>query len=445
MENQPTTDNSSAPNSVSDTSSETAVRPTTLNILLDNGLKSPLLPSFLTPSLEELPPVLRTEVEKLLQQWKSSPQTPGSFLNPKHVTDEQERFANAFTQKLNELQDANCLASIATALSPAALNSSSLYNVTLPEITAQNLPNFAELCRQAVQQQSGLSNPPILLYSSGSLNAHALAAAHTKNSTNMSSQQSSVFEDAQTLNDVNLQNSLKGSVSLTLPTTALSLSNKEMTTLQLPNGMKFEITTNGGVTPASVLKLLGINTASNDLPRTSGSETNQSSVDSLFWPLQVQPPAANEVSHVEGTYPNLLASPRNENDTRPSSVANSLDQAEISRPIRSASSVSSSSSISQTAGKETTSNFKDTRLDPIEQYRMRLERKRARNRDAARKCRERKIRLIKSLEKDVLHLSEENKTLRNRLSRSKFEVERLKLFVANHLEKECSAISSKVV
>ncbi|KAF7255746.1 hypothetical protein EG68_07177, partial [Paragonimus skrjabini miyazakii] len=351
----------------------------------------------------------------------------------------------AFTQKLNELQDANCLASIATALSPAALSSNSLYNVTLPEITAQNLPNFAELCRQAVQQQSGLSNPPILLYSSGSLNAHALAAAHTKTSTNVSSQQSSVFEDAQTLNDINLQNSLKGSVSLTLPTTALSLSNKEMTTLQLPNGMKFEITTNGGVTPASVLKLLGINTASNDLPRTSGSEANQSSVDSLFWPLQVQPPATNEVSHVEGTYPNLLASPRNENDTRPSSVANSLDQAEISRPIRSASSVSSSSSISQTTGKETTSNFKDTRLDPIEQYRMRLERKRARNRDAARKCRERKIRLIKSLEKDVLHLSEENKTLRNRLSRSKFEVERLKLFVANHLEKECSAISSKVV
>lgn len=68
-------------------------RPTTLDLLLDGSIKSPLLSNFRTPSLEDLQPILKSEVEKLLQQFKPSPQTPVTFLNPNHVTEEQERFA----------------------------------------------------------------------------------------------------------------------------------------------------------------------------------------------------------------------------------------------------------------------------------------------------------------------------------------------------------------
>ena len=75
-------------------------RPATLNILLDNTLKSPVLPSLRTPSLEELQPLLRSEVEKFLQQLKASPQTPGSFLNPRHISDEQEHFAKLVVSDL---------------------------------------------------------------------------------------------------------------------------------------------------------------------------------------------------------------------------------------------------------------------------------------------------------------------------------------------------------
>ncbi|TGZ68933.1 hypothetical protein CRM22_004012 [Opisthorchis felineus] len=430
--------------STADKTASTSSRPTTLNIPVENP--SPLLSSFRTPSLNDLQPILRSEVEKLLQQWKaSSPQTPNSFLNPKHVTEEQECFANAFTQKLNELQDSGCLASITAAMSPTVINPNSLYNVSLPDMSSPNLSNFADLCRQAVQQQADLSTPPILLYSPTTLQSHPLTASQVKSSLVTASQQSSSFDLQKCANDLtNLQNQLQGAVSITLPVSALSGASKDLAALQLANRFKFEITTNGEVSQASVLKMLGLDAPSGEVSGTACSTATQPTVDSLLWPLRVQTSGANETVQAEGQQNSFLTSPRDDLDTRPSSVANSVDQAEIGRSLRSPSSVSSNSSTSHQNGADPPVG-QGTRLDPTEQYRMRLERKRARNRDAARKCRERKIRLIKSLEKDVYHLSEENKALRNRVSRSRNEVDRLKSFVVNHLEKECPAIAGRVV
>lgn len=410
--------------------SATATRPTTLSILLDNSLRSPILPTFSTPCLSDLQPILRSEVEKLLQQWKSSPQTPGTFLNPQHITEEQERFANAFTQKLNELKDPT-LSSIATASTPVTVTSSNLYSVSLSDLTPQNLPNFAELCRQAVQQQqqqqqTKLADTPILFYSTG-FDSGSLSTAQSATTTLATANSSGVFESQKPPTSLStLQNALHGSVSITLPASAISLPGKELTTLQLPNGLKFEISSNNGLAQASVLKILGLDQSSDPVDANVAG-AGQPPPDPILWPLRVQSSTGSEAVNVELCRNNYVPSPRGDCDTRPSSV-------------------SSSSSSSQTNINDMSrSHPSDTRLDPTEQYRMRLERKRARNRDAARKCRERKIRLIKSLEKDVCHLSEENKSLRNRLSRCKVEVERLKTFVANHLDKECMAISSKVL
>ncbi|CAH8627965.1 unnamed protein product [Heterobilharzia americana] len=389
-----------------------APRPTTLNILLDNTIKSPGLSSFLTPSLEELQPILRSEVEKILQHLKASPQTPGSFLNPKHVTEEQERFAN-----------------------------SNLYNVNLTDITPQNLPNFAGLCRQA--SQSGISTTPasILFYSPTCFDAQSLPGIQTVTPGGFVAFQSPQTEPVNPISEpsitfANLQNSL----SISLPNAAQPSADNEVTTVQLPNGLRLGISTNGA-SQASVLQMLGLEPQPELVHRAQ--ITNQT-IDHSLWPLNIQTnlPSADTS---DGHRTVSVNSPQDADDTRPSSVDIGLDQTDAIPNIRS-SSVSSVSSSSQGNSSKNISgsNPKDCRLDPTEQSRMRLERKRARNRDAARKCRERKIRLIKSLEKDVIHLSEENKALRNRLSRSRIEVERLKMFVVNHLDKDCPALSGKV-
>nr|CAH8869996.1 unnamed protein product [Trichobilharzia regenti] len=397
-----------------------APRPTTLNILLDNTIKSPALSSFLTPSLEELQPILRSEVEKILQHLKASPQTPGSFLNPKHVTEEQERFANVFTQKLNELRDASGLASLTAALSPvtSAVNSNSLYNAS----------------------QAGMNTTPapILFYSPTCFDAQSLSGVQTVTPGSLVAFQSPQTESLNTTSEpsitfTNLQNSL----SISLPNTLQQSSDSEVATVQLANGLRLGISTNGA-SQASVLQMLGIEPQAELVHR---SQVTNQPIEHSIWPLNIQtnlPPVDTTENHRTVS----VTSPQDPDDTRPSSVDIGLEQNDNIPNIRS-SSVSSVSSSSQGNSSRNVagSNLKDTRLDPSEQSRMRLERKRARNRDAARKCRERKIRLIKSLEKDVIHLSEENKVLRNRLSRSKIEVERLKMFVVNHLDKDCPILS----
>ncbi|KAK4475814.1 hypothetical protein MN116_001068 [Schistosoma mekongi] len=68
-------------------------------------------------------------------------------------------------------------------------------------------------------------------------------------------------------------------------------------------------------------------------------------------------------------------------------------------------------------------------LDEIEQHHLKLERKRARNRVAARRCRERKISLIRSLENQVAERDAQVRSLEDALARYRAEGERLRLHV----------------
>ena len=302
--------------------------------------------------------------------------------------------------------------------------------MNLSELGTHSLPNFAELC-QPNQSSIPQSSASILLYSpsldpnslsnpsSARLIAyHPLQVGHP----NVSLESKAALDQLQTF-------------PISLPNNTAKASDGKVATVQLANGLRLGISTNMATSPTNVMQMLALES----LP--DGTRATQS-VDGLRWPLHVQTDA--ELSSHE-TPVASATSPKDLGDVRPSSVENSESGNIRGTRSSSASSVSSSSQANSSSNKVTSPGLKDMRLDPSEQSRMRLERKRARNRDAARKCRERKIRLIKSLEKDVLHLSEENKALRNRLSRSRVEVERLKVFVVNHLDKDCTAVSNKMV
>ena len=68
-------------------------------------------------------------------------------------------------------------------------------------------------------------------------------------------------------------------------------------------------------------------------------------------------------------------------------------------------------------------------LDEVEQQNLKLERKRARNRVAARRCRERKISLIKALENQVAERDAQVRSLEDTLARYRAEGERLRQHV----------------
>lgn len=326
------------------------------------------------------------------------------------------------------MQDSG-LASLTAALSPGvnSVDTNNLCNINLSELNAQNIPNFAELCRQV---QINTSPASILFYSPNCYDVQSMGSIQST-SNNLIFQTSQIENMS---NDINNRiNTIQTSLSK-----GSQQSDNDNTVLQLANGLQLGITSNSNPQNA-VLQMLGIEPF---LDLKLDSKALNNSVDSSAWSLNVQ---TNPAFNNEDNRSAAINSPMDY--TRPSSIEDSIDQIENAHLVRSSSvsSVSSSSHANSTS-KNTLglSNSKGAFLDPTEQSRMRLERKRARNRDAARKCRERKIRLIKSLEKDVYHLSEENKNLRNRLSRSRVEVERLRLFVANHLEKVCPALSGKV-
>ncbi|CAH8669265.1 unnamed protein product [Schistosoma rodhaini] len=67
--------------------------------------------------------------------------------------------------------------------------------------------------------------------------------------------------------------------------------------------------------------------------------------------------------------------------------------------------------------------------DEVEQHHLKLERKRARNRVAARRCRERKISLIRSLENQVAERDAQVRNLEDTLARYRAESEQLRLHV----------------
>lgn len=339
--------------------------------------------------------------------------------------------SSAFTKKLNELQETGGLAPLNSAIGAAVAeaNSTNQLSALSPKVPSI----FAEYCQQVAQQQNTLSdNAASILLSIGA----SASEPHANPGMNLLTSLSSA-------SDVASSNLLQNAVSVALAPGLVPSSSKDSTSVQLSNGLRFEITTNNDGSHIPLLRLLGIESPLFEHLPTK-PENLPSSLDSSSWPYQNQliNPTDFPVrdSHLLGSI-----SPRGD-DTRPSSIDNGYDQGDFGRPIRSSSSLSSGSSLSQSNGSPRKSSIevKDGRLDPTEQSRMRLERKRARNRDAARKCRERKIRLIKNLERDVRTLTEENEALRTRISKSKVEVENLRMFVVKHLENECPAIANKV-
>lgn len=85
-----------------------------------------------------------------------------------------------------------------------------------------------------------------------------------------------------------------------------------------------------------------------------------------------------------------------------------------------------SESFSAETGRTFQGNTPPSSLDGVDQSHLKLERKRARNRVAARRCRERKISLIRSLECQVAERDVQLKNLEELLSRYRSEGERLR-------------------
>ncbi|VDP90581.1 unnamed protein product [Echinostoma caproni] len=424
-------------------------RPTTLNLLL-----SPIESPFRTPF--ELTPQ-RTVIEKLIEAFKQSPQSLGGFFS----SDDAEQLGNNFFQRLLEIKDSGCL----TPTVRSAFPLSGTEENSLPDLDTPTLYNF--ICRQAAvqqqqqqqQQQQASVSTPIILCSPTRL-SQSLTEALSKLGNGAGDQ--SITIDTSLGCDLNsVQNAIQNTLSITLPGTS-----KDLTNLQLCSGPhQFDLTnTSVSVTNPTNAPILSqpsglkLEQMAAELNTALTTDPNQSLTDPLFWPLLIQTSIANDQSASQQfdtrNTVGQMSSPLDDHDaTRPSSVTNGADTvgdfdrgsiaaAGNTLAFRSSSSpVSSNSSISQPHAPD--SGSRDTRLDPTEQLRMRLERKRARNRDAARKCRERKIVLIKRLEKEAAHLTEENKALRHRVLRYLREVDRLKLFVVHHLQNECPAVGSK--
>ncbi|VDQ05514.1 unnamed protein product [Trichobilharzia regenti] len=86
-----------------------------------------------------------------------------------------------------------------------------------------------------------------------------------------------------------------------------------------------------------------------------------------------------------------------------------------------------SESLSTGTGRGVRGNTPVSSLDEVEQHHLKLERKRARNRVAARRCRERKLSLIKALESQVAERDAQVRRLEDTLARYRSEGERLRL------------------
>ena len=72
-----------------------------------------------------------------------------------------------------------------------------------------------------------------------------------------------------------------------------------------------------------------------------------------------------------------------------------------------------------------------------DKLKIKIDKKRARNRDAARKCRERKLQLMKKLEKEVQILTHQKGDLENRALCQKKQIENLKAVIVQHLKSGC--------
>lgn len=117
--------------------------------------------------------------------------------------------------------------------------------------------------------------------------------------------------------------------------------------------------------------------------------------------------------------------------------SSSLLDSDTNRPTRPSSSDSSLFGGTQPMGRRRCSGLFSRPVtvgESLTTQLNRLEQKRARNRDAARRCRERKIRLIETLEKKVSQLSETNRQLKRELEQTQGEVEGLRQLVEQHIK-----------
>lgn len=92
------------------------------------------------------------------------------------------------------------------------------------------------------------------------------------------------------------------------------------------------------------------------------------------------------------------------------------------------------------AHKHATRGAQGSSVQPVDfgaQDRMRVERKRERNRLAARKCRERKIKKIDELTSQVQKLENDKKSLATRISRMQAEISRLQSVIQDHAHSGC--------
>nr|CDS19324.1 Basic leucine zipper bZIP transcription factor [Echinococcus granulosus] len=117
--------------------------------------------------------------------------------------------------------------------------------------------------------------------------------------------------------------------------------------------------------------------------------------------------------------------------------SSSLLDSDTNRPTRPSSSDSSLFGGTQPMGRRRCSGLFSRPVtvgESLTTQLNRLEQKRARNRDAARRCRERKIHLIKTLEKKVSQLSETNRQLERELEQTQGEVKGLRQLVEQHIK-----------
>ncbi|VEL19437.1 unnamed protein product [Protopolystoma xenopodis] len=430
------------PNASSQGSS--ALRPNSLNLPIGVESRTQAPTPIPTPSLGDINPILLTpEFERILQHLKASPQTPGSFLNPKFVSEEQEKFANVFTQKLNEFKDQACFATLATNSGHpnVIMNPTNQMASSASELGPQqfiDISNLAGIIQKSVQQsQEQYTQHSFILLSPTGVDPRSLSG-HSASQT--------FFNQLATDNSVNTLvlgtqgSSVTGSLALAIPQQATF--KQDNNTLQMPVSFSISMPTQG--------QAQTVPTAQTFIPLKS---TNRSNADAALGNISNSPSMSASVRPCsEASDPSTHLFSDCGQTSEPASLdvntRISSDVFDSRRPIRcsSASSESSSSHPLTESSKLDSSRLSDlssnSRIDPNEQSKLRLERKRARNRDAARKCRERKIRLIRTLEKDVAQLTEENKRLKNKLTQSRNEVERLKLFVINHLEKGCPIVIS---
>lgn len=128
------------------------------------------------------------------------------------------------------------------------------------------------------------------------------------------------------------------------------------------------------------------------------------------------PPGASGPPLPKVTRPNTI-------DTRPNTI--DTDSIDSSRLSTAGSSSNASSPCSQAHGGG-------------DHDRLKLERKRARNRDAARRCRDRKMGKIITLEQKVKILNDENRKLRLRQSEQREQLVKLKALALDHFQKGCN-------